>query len=133
MATILESNLVALEYSRHFVNALLATIPEEQLCHQPFPGANHALWIMGHLASVDAFLLQACGGPADPQLGPLQGVFFMKSQPSPNVGDYPPVAQVRVWFDQVSHQTDFRKRPPQVHPVDARLPLQRQHAAQPFA
>ena len=98
MATILESNLVALEYSRHFVNALLDTIPEDQLCHQPFPGANHALWIMGHVASVDAFLLQACGGPPDPQLEQLQPVFFMKSQPSPQLNDYPPAAQVRAWF-----------------------------------
>ena len=98
MATILESNLVALEYSRHFVNALLDTIPEDQLCHQPFPGANHALWIMGHVASVDAFLLQACGGPSDPQLEQFQPAFFMKSQPSPNPGDYPPAAQVRAWF-----------------------------------
>jgi hypothetical protein len=99
MASILESNLVALEYSRHFVNALFEAMTEDQLCHQPFPGANHALWIMGHLASVDAFLLQACGGPSDPQLVPLQPLFFMKSQPSPNLSDYPPVTQIRVWFD----------------------------------
>jgi hypothetical protein len=45
VAGILESNLVALEYSRHFVNALLEAMTEDQLCHQPFPGANHALWI----------------------------------------------------------------------------------------
>ena len=45
MASILESNLVALEYSRHFVNALLEAMTEDQLCHQPFPGANDALWI----------------------------------------------------------------------------------------
>ena len=99
MASILESNLVALEYSRHFVNALFEAMTEDQLCHQPFPGANHALWIMGHLASVDAFLLQACGGPSDPQLLAMQPLFFMKSQPSPNLSDYPPVAQVRAWFD----------------------------------
>ena len=100
MTSILESNLVSLEYSRHFVNALLEKIAEDQLCHQPFPGANHALWIMGHLASVDAFLLQACGGPSDPQLQPMQPLFFMKSQPSPNLSDYPPLPHVRAWFQE---------------------------------
>ncbi|NLF69465.1 MAG: DinB family protein [Candidatus Anammoximicrobium sp.] len=98
MATNLEASLVALEYSRHFVQALLDTIPEDQLCHQPFPGANHALWIMGHVASVDAFLGQACGGPQDPQLESWQPTFFMKSEPSPNPGDYPPADEVRAWF-----------------------------------
>ena len=98
MAPSLQTSLVALEFSRHFVNVMLNEIPEDQYCHQPFPGESR-WWIMGHLPSIDAFLLQACGGPSDPQLEKMKPFFFMKSQVLPNLSDYPPIAEVRAWFD----------------------------------
>ena len=98
MEPILQNSLVALEFSRHYVNAILAGIPEEKYFHQPVPGGNHAFWILGHLPCIDAFLMQACGGPTDPRLAAMQPLFFMQSKPSPNPGDYPPLAEVRDWF-----------------------------------
>ena len=66
MDATLQASLIALGYSRNFVKAILAAIPEDKYCHQPCPGGNHTLWILGHLPSVDAGLLAMCGGPADP-------------------------------------------------------------------
>ena len=94
----LETSLVALEFSRHFTTALLDAIPEDQYCHQPFPGANHALWVLGHLPCVDAFLMQVCGGPADSQLEKMQPLFGMHSTPTPQRSNYPPLAEVRAWY-----------------------------------
>ena len=100
MNTALQASLTALEYSRNFTNTLLAAIPADKYCYQPIAGANHALWIMGHLASIDAALLQMCGGPADARLPTLQPIFFMQSQPLPEPASYPPIAEVRTWFEE---------------------------------
>lgn len=37
-------------YNLHYAKRLLADIPAESMCQQPFPGMNHPTWIIGHLA-----------------------------------------------------------------------------------
>lgn len=98
MDRILETNLVALEFSRYFANAMLDAIPEDKLCYQPIPDANHALWVMGHLACTDEFFMQVCGGPWNQRFEQLKAVFFMGSKPVSDPGAHPPVAEVREWF-----------------------------------
>lgn len=104
MHSTLQNALVALEFSRGFTMAVLSAIPDDKFLHQPFPGANHALWVTGHVACVDAWLLKACGGPADPRLETIAAKFSMHSQVSPQAAEYPPLAEVRQWF-QESRQT----------------------------
>ena len=100
MASLLDSQLLAIEYSRRFASAMIDAIPADQYCHQPFPGANHALWTLGHLAAADAFFLERIGGTPDERFARLQGQFFIGSKPSGNLAEYPPVEEVRRWFDE---------------------------------
>jgi uncharacterized damage-inducible protein DinB len=74
-------------------------IPRDQFLHQPFPGANHALWTMGHLGTVDQYFLKTFAG-ADPSLfDKYAATFFAKSSPKPNADAYPPLDTVRNFFD----------------------------------
>lgn len=66
----------------------------EQWVHQVHPGCNHALWFAGHMANSDNFFLSLV---APNQSRPLAGFaprFGMGSQPTGNVADYPPAADV---------------------------------------
>jgi hypothetical protein len=67
--------------------------------HQPFPGANHALWTLGHLATVDQYFLMSLAGRDGALFEKNKPVFFAKSQPSPNAGDYPPLESVRAYYE----------------------------------
>ena len=56
--------------------------------HQIFPGANHALWIVGHLAMVDNSILgRVFSKPVDKPGYPEK--FGRQSKPSSNPVDYP--------------------------------------------
>jgi uncharacterized damage-inducible protein DinB len=68
--------------------------------YEIFPGANHALWIIGHLSMVDNNVLS--------RLFPGKGVdkpdysekFGRQSKPSPNAADYPPPEEVLAFFHE---------------------------------
>jgi uncharacterized damage-inducible protein DinB len=81
-------------------------IPAEQFLYQPFPGANHALWTMGHLATVDQYFLKSIAGRDGALFEENKATFFAKSQPSPNASDYPPLEAVREYFS--ASRTQFR-------------------------
>lgn len=100
MASLLDSQLLAIEYSRRFASAMLEAIPLEQYCHQPFDGANHALWTTGHLAAADCFFMSLIGGPADARFEQLKDKFFIGSKPAGELSAYPPVEEVRRWFEE---------------------------------
>jgi uncharacterized damage-inducible protein DinB len=91
--------LAAFEWTQSQLENSFNAIPPDQYMHQPFPGANHALWMMGHLATVDQFFLKSLAG-ADPTLyQKYKGTFFAKSQPSPDPANYPAPLAVRQYFD----------------------------------
>ncbi len=92
---ILETGLGALSFSRDVLTSLLEDIPQDKLTHQPAPDANHALWIMGHLAITDAFFLSRIAGQEDQRFEAWKDMFFMGSTPTPDVFDYPPHAEIR--------------------------------------
>ncbi len=77
---------------------MFAGIPEEHFFHQPFPGANHAMWTMGHLATVDQYFLHKLAGHDGGLFERHQAMFFAKSQPSASREAYPPIAAVRDYF-----------------------------------
>lgn len=91
--------LAAYDNTQIQLQKMFDAIPREHFLHQPFPGANHALWTLGHLATVDQFFLKTVAD-RDPALFERYAtMFFAKSTPSPNAGDYPPIDAVREYFD----------------------------------
>jgi hypothetical protein len=105
--------------------------------HQVFPGSNHALWVVGHLAMVDNNVL----GKLFPEKSiPKHGwseKFGRQSKPSANAADYPPPDEVLAFFrdrrtsllesiDQMS-EADLEK------PVPPPAPPFIQNARQMFA
>ncbi|MEM9084171.1 MAG: DinB family protein [Planctomycetota bacterium] len=58
---IVERAVGTLEFSRGFLMGLIEDMSPEQMRHAP-PGArNHALWVLGHMASADVFFLASLG------------------------------------------------------------------------
>lgn len=98
--------LAAYDWTQNALKHVFDAIPAEHFLHQPFPGANHALWTMGHLATVDQYFLKSIAGRDGALFEQNKGKFFAKSQPSPNAGDYPPLESVRAYFD--SSRSEFR-------------------------
>ena len=92
---ILETGLGALAFSRKVTLGLLEDIPEDKLTHQPTPGANHAIWIMGHIALTDQFFLSNVGQRPVTNLDAWKDLFFMGSRPRADLSDYPPPAEIR--------------------------------------
>ncbi|MFQ5411966.1 MAG: DinB family protein [Phycisphaerae bacterium] len=92
---LLETGVATLAFSRQATMALIDTLSEDQFLHQPCPGANHALWIMGHLACSDEFFLNKLGDKPFDKFESWESKFFMKSLPTANASDYPPVAEVK--------------------------------------
>jgi uncharacterized damage-inducible protein DinB len=92
--------LDAFTASRKIINGMFEGIPAEQFCYQPCAGMNHALWTMGHLATVDQYFLKHLAGQPETRFDEFRQMFFMKSKPLPSLSDYPPLADVRVYFDQ---------------------------------
>jgi len=67
--------------------------------HQIFPGANHALWIVGHLAMVDNSVLgRFFSKPVEKP--DYSEKFGRKSNPSPNSADYPSPEDVLSLFHE---------------------------------
>ena len=92
---LLQTGLDTLAFSRKIFMGLIDTIPEDKLLHQPTEGANHAMWIMGHLACTDEFFMNKLGDRPHNKFGDWEKVFFMGSRPSTNASDYPSVTEVK--------------------------------------
>ncbi|HUU85887.1 MAG TPA: DinB family protein [Phycisphaerae bacterium] len=90
-----EQAIAIITFARRMTEQLLEDIPEEQLLHQPVSAGNHALWVMGHLATTDDALagLYDGGQPVLPQS--YNELFGMGSKPTHDAGAYPPIAEVR--------------------------------------
>lgn len=99
MANLVRDQLLsAYDWTQLQLRNSFESIPEDKYLHQPFPGANHALWMMGHLATVDQFMLKLLAGRDAAIFEQYKTVFFAKSAPTPNAGDYPPIEVVREYF-----------------------------------
>jgi uncharacterized damage-inducible protein DinB len=98
--------LSSYDWTQTALKSIFDTIPPEQFMYQPFPGANHALWTLGHLATVDQYFLKMIAGRDGALFDKNKTTFFAKSQPSTNANDYPPLEEVRKYFD--SSRAEFR-------------------------
>lgn len=79
--------LAGLKWSRNMTLGLLEDVPDDQLCVQPFPGANHALWVLGHLAWTDHYFVKELGKRAS--TCEWDALFGMGSQPIADRAKYP--------------------------------------------
>ena len=59
---LLENGLHRLGVARQVTLLMLADIPHDQWCLQSIPGANHAMWIAGHVTVNDDFFLSRLAG-----------------------------------------------------------------------
>ncbi len=100
---LLETGLAGLAFARQATLGLFEEIPDTKVCHQPFAGANHPLWILGHLSCYDEYFMKELGGRPYNQYEKWEKLFFMGSRPTPNPGDYPPIAEVKAALDKNRH------------------------------
>ncbi len=115
---------------------LAAFTTSEDWTHQIFPGANHPLWIAGHIAFVDNRILGVFFSKSVDKSGYTEK-FGRASKPSSNPADYPPAAEVlefrrerrAVLLDCIGTlpDTDFEK------PVPPGLPPFVQNGGQMFS
>ena len=66
--------------------------------HQLFPGANHPLWILGHLSLVDNNVIAKFFPKKYIDKPGWAERFGRESKPSPNAADYPPPEEVAAFF-----------------------------------
>ncbi|HXY32928.1 MAG TPA: DinB family protein [Planctomycetaceae bacterium] len=99
MAEVLRNQLLAaFDFTDKSVEDLFDAIPADKFLHQPCPGANHALWTLGHLATVNQYFMMKLGGRDGTLFEKNKAMFFAKSQPSPDAATYPPIGVIRDYF-----------------------------------
>jgi uncharacterized damage-inducible protein DinB len=99
MAEVFRNQLLnAFDWTDKAVEDLFDAIPADQFAHQPCKGANHALWTLGHLATVNQYFLKALAGKDDALFEKYKAMFFAKSQPNPDAASYPPIGVIRDYF-----------------------------------
>ena len=88
-AALRELALDRVTWSRGFLNALLAEMTDEQLLARAAGSGNHAMWVMGHMATVDDNVVSAITG--EPQRLPetFRTLFAAGSKPTDRAADYP--------------------------------------------
>lgn len=60
--TIREVSVDRLNWVRWISDSLLSPLTDAQVMHRAGGVGNHALWVMGHIASVDAYFCSSLGG-----------------------------------------------------------------------
>lgn len=79
-----------LQKSRGFLERVLSDFKTPaDWTHQVHPKANHALWITGHLATVDNFFIRLIAPEKSKDLPGYNEKFGMGSQPTSDAADYP--------------------------------------------
>lgn len=89
-----------LKFSRTVGLDMLKGFPEDKYTWQSCPTDNHVLWVLGHLASTDAWLAGAVGAPGAGVPETWQAIFGMGSRPVNDPKKYPSIAEVKKALDQ---------------------------------
>ncbi len=76
-----------------YAKQLVADVPDENITNQPFPGANHPAWVLGHLVASAGFCCSMLGLDAEIPDG-WDKLFGMNSTPTPDRTAYPPKQQL---------------------------------------
>ncbi len=99
-SSLLEIAKSVLELSRRSTMKMVADISADKFCHQPVPGANHAMWILGHLANTDNWFATTLGkreSVLDESWGKM---FGMKTTPVSDPSGYPSVEDVKAGLER---------------------------------
>ena len=92
--------LFLLNVARNNTLSQLATLEKpEDWFYQPVPGANHPLWIMGHLALADNRFAGRFREETDQKSDAFVDAFWIGSTPVADPAAYPAVVEVRAYFD----------------------------------
>lgn len=89
-----------LKFARGATTRLLQEIPHEKLCAQTPSCSNHALWIIGHLATTDDYFVNEFAGGGLKLPEHWHKTFGMGSKPVADASAYPPVEEVRRAFEE---------------------------------
>ena len=85
-----------LDLSREWTLKYLEGIPEDKYTHQPWPGANHVLWTLGHLAETEAYIAHFLRqGQQEQTPTKYAELFGIGSTPLDDPAKYPPPAEIR--------------------------------------
>jgi hypothetical protein len=90
----------ALDFARRQTLRLVQDIPSDKLTWQPLPEANHALWVLGHLAWTEDSILVELAGRTSVLGESWKKHFGAGSKPSGNRSAYPPVEQIKAGLDR---------------------------------
>ncbi len=86
---LLAPGIGALDRARWMTHKLIDGLSDDELFAQPCAGANHAVWVIGHIAVTDDFFLSALGGEPSGVPESWNGLFGMNSEPSADRATYP--------------------------------------------
>ena len=89
-----DAGLSTLSYVRNLLYEMLQTIPAGEMLRQPSAGANHPLWIVGHLAVGDDQIRSALGGGQAHLPEKWVKMFGTGSTPTSQSDAYPPYDEV---------------------------------------
>jgi hypothetical protein len=90
-----------LKFARATMNKYLGAIPEDKITAQPNGLANHALWTYGHLATTCSWGLSVIAGPGAAVPEGYEKLFGMDSTPTADASQYPPLAEVKKYYDEL--------------------------------
>ncbi len=85
-----EIGKATLDLARGTTLKMIDGIPQDKLTFQPFPKANHVLWVLGHCAVSDAYFCNTMGTENTVQIDESWGELFgMGSTPVADATKYP--------------------------------------------
>jgi uncharacterized damage-inducible protein DinB len=84
----------SLESSTKVAMGLLMDLQDEPITQPTTEGGNHALWILGHLAYSESALFDSFILGKPNRYPEWAKVFGIKSEPTTNADDYPPIDEV---------------------------------------
>jgi len=88
-----------LQTIRHLTESMISSFTTPQTwTHQLFPGANHALWVLGHLSLVDNNVLGKFFDGHQIEKPAYRERFGRGSRPTPNPAEYPPPEEVLAFW-----------------------------------
>lgn len=88
-----------LKWVRFVSDSVIKDFPESAMTRMESPTSNHALWVLGHLASTDAWIASVANIPGISVPETYAKLFGSGSKPVASAASYPKPAEVRKLFD----------------------------------
>lgn len=96
---------MSLESSTGWAMGLINDMQDAPLTQPTSKGGNHPLWVLGHVTRAESDLLDVFILGKENRFPELESQFAMKSVPTANVDDYPPMGELMEKFEQVRAAT----------------------------